>query len=160
LARYASLVSGFDPNRWDRSDRSNTSASRRVEIAGVPIDAVDMPAAIARVRGAIGAGRLFQVSTINLDFVVRAQTDPDVMRIFRRTGMNLADGSPVVWLGRLLGVEMPGRVAGADFVPAMICVLAGSGDRLFVVGCIGCGAAAAREPIGQPNSGIVIPRTW
>jgi len=160
LARYASLVSGFDPNRWDRSDRSNTSASRRVEIAGVPIDAVDMRGAIARVRGAIGAGRLFQVSTINLDFVVRAQTDPDVMRIFRRTGMNLADGSPVVWLGRLLGVEMPGRVAGADFVPAMIRDLAGSGARLFLLGGEGGVAAAAGERLGQLYPGIVIAGTY
>jgi len=160
LVTYASLLRGFDPNRWDRSDRRDTSAPRRVEIAGVPIDAVDMTAAISRVRAAIGAGRLFQVSTVNLDFLVRAQRDPGLMRIFSRTALNLADGAPVVWLARLLGVEMHGRVAGADLVPALIRELAPSGARLFLLGGEGGVAAAAGARLRELYPGIVIAGTY
>jgi len=160
LATYMSLLRGFDPNRWDRTDRRDMSASRRVEIAGVPIDAVDMTQAISRLRAAIGAGRLFQVSTVNLDFLVRAQRDPGLMRLFRRTDLNLADGAPVVWLARLLGVEMHGRVAGADLVPALIRELAQTGARLFLLGGEGGVAAAAGARLGELYPGIVIAGTY
>jgi N-acetylglucosaminyldiphosphoundecaprenol N-acetyl-beta-D-mannosaminyltransferase len=160
LAAYLSLARGFDPNRWERSDRQDSSAPRRVEIAGVPIDAIDMRTAISRLRSAIGAGSLFRVSTINLDFLVHAQRDPELMRIFRRTNLDLADGAPVVWLARLLGVEMPGRVAGADLVPAMIRELAQSGARLFLLGGEGGVAAVAGARLAQLYPGIVIAGTY
>lgn len=160
LATYMSLLRGFDPNRWDRSERRDTSAPRRVDIAGVPIDAVDMAQAISRLQAAIGGGRLFQVLTVNLDFLVRAQSDPGLMRIFRRTDLNLADGAPVVWLARMLGVEMHGRVAGADLVPALIRELAHSGARLFLLGGEDGVAAAAGARLGELYPGIVVAGTY
>lgn len=160
LVAYVSLARGFDPNRWDRSDRRKASTARRVEIAGVPIDAVDMPAAVSRIGAAIGGGKLFQVSTINLDFLVRAQRDRDLMRIFQRTSLNLADGAPVVWLGRLLGVEMPCRLAGADLVPEMMRELAPSGARVFLLGGEGGVAAAAATCLQELHPGIVIAGTY
>jgi len=160
LATYASLARGFDPNRWDRSDRIDSLTPRRLEIADVPIDAVDMLTAISRVRSAIGGGKLMQVSTINLDFLVRAQRDAEVMSIFRRSDLNLADGAPVVWLGRLLGVEMPGRVAGADFVPGVIRELAQSGARLFLLGGENGVASAAASRLMESYPGIAIAGTY
>lgn len=160
LATYASLTRGFDPNRWDRSDRIDSSPQRRLEIAGVPIDAVDLPAAISRLRAAIGGGKLMQVSTINLDFLVRAQRDAAVKSIFHRSDLNLADGAPVVWLGRLLGMDMPGRVAGADLVPAAIRELAQSGARLFLLGGENGVASAAGSRLSQLYPGIAIAGTY
>jgi exopolysaccharide biosynthesis WecB/TagA/CpsF family protein len=160
LGAYLSLARGFDPNRWDRSDRVAASPMRRVDIAGVPIDAVDMPTAVSMAIDAIGRGKLFQVSTINLDFMVRAQRDPEVGRLFRRTDLNLADGAPVVWLARLLGVPMPGRVAGADFVPALVHALAGSGGRLFLLGGEGGVAEAAGRRMVELNPDLVLAGTY
>jgi N-acetylglucosaminyldiphosphoundecaprenol N-acetyl-beta-D-mannosaminyltransferase len=160
LGAYASLARGFDPNRWERSDRVAASQARRVEIAGVPIDAVDMRTAVSMVVDAIGEGKLFQVSTINLDFMVRAQRDPEVRRVFRRTNLNLADGAPVVWLARLLGVRMPGRVAGADFVPALVRELAGAGARLFLLGGEGGVAEAAGRRMVELNPDLVVAGTY
>lgn len=133
---YLRIVRGFDPRRWDRTDRAprGAVAGGRIEIADVPVDPVDMQQALDRICGAIGGGRLFQVSTINLDFMVRARTDERVMRIFRRSDLNLADGAPVVGLGRLLGARIPARVAGADLVPALMPRLAERGARVFLLG--------------------------
>jgi hypothetical protein len=114
VGAYVRLLKGFDATRWERSARSSAppTSEARVNIAGVPIDLVGMSAAIARLESAIGGHRLVQVSTINLDFLVRAQRDPEIRRIFQQS-LNLADGAPIVWLGRLLGVRMPGRVANS-----------------------------------------------
>jgi exopolysaccharide biosynthesis WecB/TagA/CpsF family protein len=160
MAAYVSIARRFDPNRWERSDRGDAPSPRRVEISGVPIDAIDMPTAVARLRAAIGAGKLVQVSTINLDFLARAQHDRGVMGIFRRTDLNLADGAPVVWLGRMLGVEMPGRVAGADLVPALLQDLSGCGSRVFLLGGEQGAAAAAGARLLEMYPGIVVAGTY
>ena len=160
---YVRVIRGFDANRWDRSDRAGEStvpSRRRVYIAGVPVDVVDMPAALSALCGALHGGRLFQVSTINLDFVVRAQRDPEVRRIFGRTDMNLADGTPVVWLGRLRGAQMPERVAGADLVPALMRDVAAGGARVFLLGGENGVAAAAGRRLAELNPGLIIAGTY
>ena len=47
----------------------------------------------------------------------------------------LADGAPVVWASRLLGDKLPGRVTGADLMPALL-EHAKSGTRVAVVGSV------------------------
>ena len=136
VVAYLRIARGVDPRRWDRTDRSGEedASVRRIQIADVPVDPVDMEGALDRICAAIGGGRLFQVSTINLDFMVRARTDARVMAIFRRSDLNLADGAPVVALGRLLGARIPSRVAGADLVPAMMPRIAELGASVFLLG--------------------------
>jgi exopolysaccharide biosynthesis WecB/TagA/CpsF family protein len=158
---YVRLLRGFDSTRWDRSDRQGASqGAGRVEIAGVPVDTVDMPAALSRLRSAIAGGRLVQVSTINLDFMVRAQSDPEVRRIFQRSDLNIADGAPVVWLARLLGARMPGRVAGADLVPALLGESARLGASVFLLGGESGVAVAAAARLHDIYPGLVVAGTY
>lgn len=157
VVAYLRIARGFDPRRWDRTDRGVVAASAaRVEIADVPVDPVGMDEALDRVCSAVGRGRLFQVSTINLDFMVRARTDERIMRIFRRSDLNLADGAPVVALGRLLGVGVPGRVAGADMVPALMPRLAELGASVFLLGGENGVAARAAKILSERVPGLEV----
>jgi exopolysaccharide biosynthesis WecB/TagA/CpsF family protein len=161
LLTYVRLLRGFDANRWDRSDRQiEPQGGRRVEIAGVAVDTVDMAAALSRLRAAMAGRRLVQVSTINLDFVVRAQKDPEMRRIFERSDLNIADGAPVVWLARLLGARMPGRVAGADLVPALLAEAARLGASVFLLGGESGVAVAAAARIRELHPGLVVAGTY
>jgi 1,2-diacylglycerol 3-beta-glucosyltransferase len=163
LITYLRLLRGFDALRWDRSDRKGQlepSSARRFDLAGVPIDPVAMSEAISRVRAAIGGPTLFQVSTINLDFMVRAQSDPQIRRIFQFSDLNVADGAPVVWLGRLLGTRVPERVAGADLVPALMGVAAEMGARVFLLGGEGGVAEEAAARLIAQHPTLVIAGTY
>lgn len=106
----------------------------RVDIAGVPIDRVDMDGAMARLRAALRHRRQVQVATVNMDFLVRAQRHPELRAVLGRTELNVADGMPVVWLSRLLGRPVPGRVAGADMAPLLVAEAAASGASVFLLG--------------------------
>jgi len=132
---------------WQRSERptDTPTAEDRVEIAGVQIDPVTREEAVDRIRERMGSRRLFQIATVNLDFLVRAQIEPDVRAIFGRTGLNVADGAPVVWLSRLLGGRVRERVAGADLVPDLCEAAAQVGAPVFLLGGEGGAAAAAAE---------------
>lgn len=167
LFTYVRLLRGFDVKAWERTDRAGELVStdgrrhpstdgRRVDVVGVPIDPVDMTAALSRLREVMTGGRLFQVSTINLDFMVRAQSDPEVRRIFQRSDLNLADGAPVVWLGRLLGAAVPERVAGADLVPALMTEAAKVGARVFFLGGEGGVAEQAARKMQELNPDMVV----
>jgi N-acetylglucosaminyldiphosphoundecaprenol N-acetyl-beta-D-mannosaminyltransferase len=163
LITYLRLLRGFDALRWDRSDRQDRpepSSGRRFDLAGVPIDPVGMTEALSRLRAAIGGPKLFQVATVNLDFMVRAQSDPQIRRIFQRSDLNVADGAPVVWLGRLLGTRVPERVAGADLVPALMGVAAEIGARVFLLGGEGGVAEEAAARLLAKHPTLVIAGTY
>jgi N-acetylglucosaminyldiphosphoundecaprenol N-acetyl-beta-D-mannosaminyltransferase len=106
----------------------------RLEIAQVPIDPIDMDAAMHRLSHAMAHGGQVQVATVNLDFLVRAQRHPGLREVLGRTDLNVADGMPVVWLSRLLGRPVPGRVAGADMAPLLVAEAAAQGAGVFLLG--------------------------
>lgn len=93
-------------------------------VAGVPIDAVSTEQALTMIGEFVDEGRVsgrsFQVATVNVDFVVNAKHNADVLDIMQRSELNIADGMPVVWGARLMAVEMPERVTGADLVPRLV----------------------------------------
>ena len=123
---------------------SEVSASgSRTEVAGVPIDWVDLNAAIERIVALAHEARPAQVCTVNLDFLVSAQRDSEVRSILRHSALNLADGAPVVGLRRLQGESTPGRVAGADLVPRLAQAAADNGLSMFFLGGEGGVAAEA-----------------
>lgn len=161
---YARIAAGVDPRRWERSERPATSTgpassslhNGRVSVAGVPIDRLDMDAAVDRLRDALVRRRQVQVATVNLDFLVRAQRMPELMAVLGRTELNLADGMPVVWLSRLIGRPVPGRIAGADLVPRLMSELAQSGARVFLLGGEGGVAEAAARRLVREIPGIEV----
>jgi N-acetylglucosaminyldiphosphoundecaprenol N-acetyl-beta-D-mannosaminyltransferase len=106
----------------------------RLEIATVPIDAIDMEEAMRRLGHAMAHGGQLQVATVNLDFLVRAQRHAGLREVLGRTEINVADGMPVVWLSRLVGRPVPCRVAGADMAPLLVAEAAAQGAGVFLLG--------------------------
>jgi N-acetylglucosaminyldiphosphoundecaprenol N-acetyl-beta-D-mannosaminyltransferase len=136
LSLYLKILRGGGVGTWVRTQRPGESSREvdRIWIAGVPIDPVAMPVAVERIVSAVGGGPLLQICTVNLDFVVRAQTNAELARILARADLNVADGAPVVWLSRLTGHRVPGRIAGADLVPLTIAAAAARGASVFLLG--------------------------
>ena len=163
LIAYARMARGFDPARWERSDRpgdNRRDRAQRVEIAGVAVDTLDAAAATDLVASKIGGPRVFQIATINLDFLVRAQRDVSVMRMFRRSDLNIPDGAPVVWLGRLLGAPIPERVAGSDLIYPLLEAAAAKGARVFLLGGEDGVAVAAAARMQEAYPGLLIAGTY
>ena len=118
-------------------------------ILGIPIDDLTMPEALARLDDFIRVGRAtgksHQVATVNADFVVKALDDPELRGILQEADMATADGMPLVWGARLLGVNLAGRVTGADMVPALAERASEKGYRIYLLGAAPGVAARAAE---------------
>lgn len=105
---------------------------------GVPIADVTMDETVDLIDRFIAIGRrdrrTFQVATPNVDFLVKAQEQPAVHRILRRGDLCIADGAPIVWASRMLGVPVRERVAGSDLVPRLVERSEVTGAKVHVFG--------------------------
>lgn len=109
-----------------------------VVVLGVPIDNLTMSETIDRLDSFVQIGRetgkTHQVATVNADFAVKSLHDPELRLLLREADMATADGMPLVWGARLLGIDVPERVAGADIVPALAERAAGKGYSIYFFG--------------------------
>ena len=83
-------------------------------VLGIPIDNVDITTALNKIRMAAASRRPFLISTANLNFLATSQVDAEFRASLLRSDLCTADGMPIVWIARLLGIPVRERVAGSD----------------------------------------------
>src|SRR5882672_10796557 len=88
-------------------------------LLGLPIDAIDLAGAERRVRAAAAARRPCFMSTPNVNFVIQSRSDDAFRNAVLHSDLSLADGMPLVWLARLIGIPIRERVAGANLFEAL-----------------------------------------
>lgn len=98
-------------------------------LLGLPFDAVTLEEAVTKIRRAIDTRTPYFVSTPNLNFLIAAQKNVAFRDSVIHSDLSLADGMPIVWLARLMGVPIPERVAGSDVFEAL---RHGTGKRIKV----------------------------
>jgi N-acetylglucosaminyldiphosphoundecaprenol N-acetyl-beta-D-mannosaminyltransferase len=85
-------------------------------LLGIPVDAIDMPTLLHAVEGAAANKTPFLVSTPNLNFLILSQRDSDFRETLLFSELCPADGMPIVWIARLIGLPIWDRVAGSDMM--------------------------------------------
>ena len=174
VATYARLSRGLRADTWERTprdpgsnihpeDRMNAHelpAPQRVAVSGVPIDVVGTDEAVARMMAALDQPSFLQVCTVNLHFLTTARRNREVRDVLASSGLNVADGAPVVWLGRRFGGLLPERVAGADLVPDLLRHAAKSQRRVFLLGGQDGVADAAAQSLTRAYPGLVVAGTF
>ena len=182
LGTYRRMLGGSGADRWERTERPEEARRRagqptpqplsaaprsgrrrpargRVDVLGVPVDAVGHEEAVDRVLAAVESGGFCQVCTVNLQFLVTARRRPEVARILSGAELNVADGAPVLWLSHLLGHRLPERVAGSDLVPSIAAHAEWSGARLFLLGGRGGVTQAAAAELRRRHPRLQVSGT-
>ena len=117
---------------------------KKVTILGVPVDAITMGEAVARIDGFIEKRTPVLVATANAEMLMRATHDGALRRILQGAAMVTPDGAGTVWAAHHLGHAMPERVAGYDMVQELMreapakhrrILLSGQQIRLVVIEC-------------------------
>jgi len=81
---------------------------------GLVFDAVTLDEAARQLRSDATKCRPCFVSTPNVNFVIAAETDTAFRNSVLHSDLSLADGMPIVWAARLMGIPIRERVAGSD----------------------------------------------
>lgn len=105
-----------------------------VRVARVPIHAVDLQTALARVDEFIAARTPHYNIAINAAKVVEFQADAALRDAIEAAHLRTADGQAVVWAARLLGRPLPTRVAGSDLMEALLAHAARRGYSVYLLG--------------------------
>lgn len=85
----------------------------------MPVDAVDMSTAVYKIDAAAAHAAPYLISTPNLNFLVSSLTDAEFRQSLLSSDLCSADGMPIVWIARFLGVPITTRVSGADILEAL-----------------------------------------
>jgi N-acetylglucosaminyldiphosphoundecaprenol N-acetyl-beta-D-mannosaminyltransferase len=93
---------------------SPTDFTRRVVcILGLPFDALTLEQGDAALVQAIRSGQRCFFSTPNLNFLIASMGDTVFRDSVIRSDLSFADGMPIIWIARALGLPVTVRVAGS-----------------------------------------------
>ncbi len=106
----------------------------RVNIMGVPVDALSMAETVDKIIEHIERGDQTQHMAINPAKVVRMMEDPEVRRTVRRCEVISADGIGFVWASRFLGKPLPERVTGIELMDRLMAQAAQRGLKPYFLG--------------------------
>lgn len=83
-------------------------------VLGVPIDVIDFATLRNKILAAVGAQEPFLLSTPNVNFLMLSRSDADFREALLMSDLCPADGMPLLWIARLLGVPIRERLSGSD----------------------------------------------
>ena len=135
---------------------------KRVEILGVPVDGYTYPTWLTQIEKWLAEEptALHQICTVNPEFLVMAQSQPDFFALLNRVPMCVPDGVGLLWAARRLGKPLPGRVTGSDGLPKLAEVAAEKGWRLFFLGAAEGVAAQAAQILQTQYPTLQIAGTY
>ncbi len=129
-------------------------------VLNVPIDDLNMDEALERLEEFIAIGRetgkSHQIATVNADFAVKSMRDPELLYLLQEADMATADGMPLVWGARLLGVPLEGRVTGSDMVPALAERAAEKGYSMYFYGAAPGIAESAARALQEKHPALIV----
>src|SRR5580698_7341696 len=88
-------------------------------VLGIPIDAVAMAQVVQKIEVAVANRTKLSLATPNLNFLVNSLNDPEFRDSLLESDLNPADGMPIIWVARVLGIPLKSRVAGSDIFQAL-----------------------------------------
>ena len=130
--------------------------AKQARVLGVRVDCLDMSAALDRIEQFVEDGGHHQVATVNPEFVMSAQKDPEFSKVLELADLCLADGTGVVWAARRQGCELGGPVPGVDLIPPLAALCARRGFRLFLLGAAPGVAAELAARLRTEHAGLEV----
>lgn len=122
-----------------------SNRSRKKEIAGVEADQLTQQEALDEIERRMEKKIPFCTMFVNLDVVLKAESDEKLKMVLNRSELTFVDGMPLVWLSHLHGNSFPERVAGSDLVPSLCQRAAEREWSIFILG----GAPGVPEKAAQ-----------
>jgi N-acetylglucosaminyldiphosphoundecaprenol N-acetyl-beta-D-mannosaminyltransferase len=133
------MTSTLDAPASRRARRSETM------IDGIPVSRRGFDETLALLVAWTRGRRFRRVATANLDFLAQASSNPELRGALATADLVTADGQPVVWLSRMQGEPVTGRVAGSDLVMPLARAAGAQGARVYLLG----GTPAILEAVEQ-----------
>lgn len=107
---------------------------QRIELMGCPMDVASMDETVTQIDQAIAADHFTQHVVVNVAKIVNMHADPELDASVRECDIINIDGMGVVLGARMLGHEVPERVAGVDLFHQLLAMSARRGYSVYLLG--------------------------
>jgi N-acetylglucosaminyldiphosphoundecaprenol N-acetyl-beta-D-mannosaminyltransferase len=102
-----------------RSVRPDDLSRRVFGVLGIPLDALDLATLLRTLQAAIYTQAPFLLSTPNVNFLILSRSDKVFHESLLTSDLCPVDGMPLIWIARLLGIPIKGRLSGSDIFDAL-----------------------------------------
>ena len=117
---------------------------KRVKLGHIYAHAIGFQTAIDEIINAAKMGDEGYVVTPNVDHVVLAEDNPELVAAYGNAFLSLADGMPLIWLAKAMGHPLPEKVSGSDLTEPLLARCANENLRVYFLGGMpGVGERAA-----------------
>lgn len=106
----------------------------RIDFMGMPLDCLSISDAVAMIDERIQKGLFTQHGAINAAIAVKQRHDMALSDMLGQSHIVTADGMSVVWAARLLGFNVPERVAGPELFTEVLALAARRKYGVFFLG--------------------------
>lgn len=126
-------------------------------ILGLPFDRVSLQDAVRLTGTAVERRQRCFLSTPNLNFAIACLEDPQFRLSVIQSDLSIADGMPLIWIARAIGLPINERVAGSSLFQALRLATLPAGAkpmRVYFFGGPPGVAQAASEKLNASASGM------
>ena len=109
-------------------------STERIKLFGITVDNLNMSETLDRIEAMIKDGAIHQHVVINVDKIVKMESNLKLRTAVLDCDLINADGQPVIWVSSLLQVPLKERVTGIDLFDVLIARCAERGFRPYLVG--------------------------
>ncbi|WP_295799701.1 WecB/TagA/CpsF family glycosyltransferase [uncultured Microbulbifer sp.] len=118
----------------------------RIELMNVPLDVATMSESVTAIAKRVDDHRFTQHVVVNVAKLIHMQRDTELSASVKSCDLINIDGMGIVWGARLLGHDVPERVAGIDLFYAL---LAMSSEKKFPVYFLGARREVVDEAVAK-----------
>jgi N-acetylglucosaminyldiphosphoundecaprenol N-acetyl-beta-D-mannosaminyltransferase len=108
--------------------------TEQVTLFGVPIDNLGKTEVGDRIEARIQGGGVHQHVVVNVDKIVKMETNPSLRAAVLDCDLITVDGQPVIWVSKLFKCPIRERVTGVDLFDALVARCAERGIRPYLLG--------------------------
>jgi len=138
---------------------SPQSIAKSFKVLGVRVDAVQIPEVISRITGWVEERRAGNyIAVTGMHGIVEAQQNQKFFTILNQASLVVADGMPLIWIGRRYGFELRRRVYGPELLDTFCRATGGRYSHFFYGGAPG--VAEKLGEILQRRFGIRVGGTY
>jgi len=129
---------------------------KRIELFSCPMDVATEHETVELIRTRIEDRQFTQHVVVNVAKIVHMQRDSVLADSIRACDVINIDGMGVVWAVRMLGVDVPERVAGVDLFDALLEMAAHCGLPVFLLGATQEVVSATAEVVERRHPGLIV----
>jgi N-acetylglucosaminyldiphosphoundecaprenol N-acetyl-beta-D-mannosaminyltransferase len=137
-----------------RFTRPDWVRNKRVLLLGAPLDALSMSETLGLIADAMRERTALQHVVVNVAKLVFMQEDAALYKDVASSDLINIDGAGVVLGCKLMGVDVPGRVAGIDVMDGVLALCEREGYKPYILGAKTDILAQAKANIDATYSGI------